>query len=55
LEIFEEIFWKVIISAPPFRQSLLKALSEVVAGRWVGDVVTLYSAAGGYTTIDRDC
>lgn len=47
-------FLEVIISAPSFRQCLLKALSEEVAGRWVGDVVTLYSA-GRHTIIDRDC
>lgn len=47
-------FLEPIIFAPSFRQCLLKALSKVVAGRWVGDVVTLYSA-GGHPTIHIDC
>jgi hypothetical protein len=49
-----EDFLEVIISAPSSDNAIPKALSEVVSGRWVGDVVTLYSARDN-PTIDRDC
>ncbi len=38
-----------------FRQCLLKALSAVVSGRWVSDVVNTLYFAGGNKTIDRNC